>query len=316
MPIRGAGDPFFGLSPSESHSVPEREWRDYRELGVRSLRVHLQAGREPGDYDRVLDRCRAEGIEPVMLASYESYDARSVEETPPWGGTRLRYTNCRDLVPVLERAATRYRDRGVRAWEIWNEPNGTWHIPPAEYADLLCEVCKRFRFGAAPWAPEATIVFGGIDAVAWFHDRGGNDPARAYVRAVYESPAFRAFRSEHGRAPYDAMAIHPYGTETAGRFRFNLEHVCLQTMREHGDGDLPVWITELGDFNADDAANADRLEHYVRCAHAHPSVARLHWFKYTYPGTDGHALYSLVMEDGRRRAAFGRYRDLIRELAG
>lgn len=312
MQRRATNDPFFGLSPSASHAVPEREWRDYRELGVRSLRVHLQAAHLWHEYDQVVDRCRAERIEVLMLISYESFDGQSIEETPPWGGVRRRYTNCRDLIPVLERAATRFRDRGVRAWEIWNEPNGMWHVPAEEFGDLLCAVCERFKYGDNPWDPEATIVFGGIDAVAWFHDRGGNDHARAYVRDVFESSAFREFRSKHGRAPCDAMAIHPYGAERAGTFDYNIEHVCLETMREHGDADLPIWITELGDFNADDAVNADKLEHFVRCAHAHPSVARLHWFKYTYPGTDGHALYSLVMEDGRRRAAFGRYRNLIR----
>jgi hypothetical protein len=287
---------------------------DYGELGIRSLRVHLQAAHAWDDYDGVLSQCRERGIEVLMLASYESFDARSVEEPAPWGAVRQRYTNCLDLVAVVREAVARFRQHGVRAWEIWNEPNGMWYVPPAEFGELLASICEGFKHGPDPWDPGATVVAGGIDAVAWFHDRGGNDHARTYVQEVFDSAAFGAFRSRHGRPPYDAMAVHPYGAESREAFEFNLDHVCLETMRDHGDTDPQVWITELGDFDPDDAVNADKLEHFVRCAYDHPWVARLHWFKYTYPGTEGHASYSLVMEDGRRRAAFGRYRDLVRVL--
>lgn len=309
------GPRFFGISPTASHAVGEGEWLDYRELGIESVRIHLQQGHDWSAYDAVVDRCMEEGIEVMMLVSYESYASEAVEEPAPWGGTWLRYTDVMELVDTLAAAVPHFRDRGVHAWEIWNEENGTWHVMEPDYAQLLAAVYEKFKY-TDRWDPGATVVFGGLDAVAWFDPLGGNGAARQYLINLYGQAAFTDFMARYGHPPYDAMAIHPYGAETTDKFNYNLSSVCLETMEAHGHGALPIWITELGDANEADAVQADMLEHYVRASFNHPSVQRLHWFKYTYPGSSGHAFYSLVMDDGRHREAYYRYRDLIAELTG
>jgi hypothetical protein len=309
------GAQFFGLSPTANDVIPQSERNDYAELGITDLRVHLQHGKSFSDYDDVINYCNDAGIKVMMLVSYESYASNPEQKGAPWDKEQKinYYYDYNDLLAVLAQAVPHFKALGVKDWEIWNEENGVWHIESDLYAQFLCDVYKSFKY-KEQWDPEATICFGGLDAVCggW----GWNTYAKQYVEEVHNSDAFRDFKIQYGHMPYDAMGIHPYNAVNDQHDLFNesIEQVCLSTMRAHGSGDLPIWITELGDNNPDDGVNARRLEDNVRRAFAHPSIKKLHWFKYTYPGSDGLAYYSLVMEDGHHRESYYRYCDLISEL--
>jgi hypothetical protein len=302
---------FFGISPTYNHYIPQQEYQDYKKMGIRSLRLHYQDSYGDEYYDEVIKQCVKDSIEIMMLVSYESYPSRAVEEVPPWGGTRLRYTNAMDLIYKLAEIVPRFRDLGVHAWEIWNEENGVWYIPENEFALLMATVYEKFKY-TDKWDADATIVFGGLDASAGPWDpSGSNGAAKEYLKNVYAAKVLKDFKSKYGISPFDAIAVHPYNTETKVKFDHNLADVCISNMTANGDAEMPLWITELGDASEDDITQADRLEVYVKAALAHLQVARLHWFKYTYPSSDAHQYYSIVMADGRHREAFMRYSTLI-----
>jgi hypothetical protein len=304
---------FFGISPTYNHYVPEQEYSDYKSMGIRSVRVHYQDNISDTYFDQVVLQYTADSIEVMMLVSYESYPSEAVDDVPPWGGLRLKYTNPMALVDKLADIVPRLSLRGVRAWEIWNEENGSWYIPPEEYGALISTVYEKFKY-TDKWDPNAKIIFGGLDASAGPWDASGsNGAAKEYLQKVYASKAVKAFRQQYGHSPFDAMAIHPYNVETKQKFNTNLSDVCYSNMTSYGDDTMPIWITELGDASTDDTQQAERLETYVKAALAHPLVERLHWFKYTYPSGDAHQYYSIVMQNGRHREAFTRYKNLIQQ---
>jgi hypothetical protein len=300
---------FFCISPNANHEVTDQELAAFRDLGVRSVRINYQSGHPVEAYESAIRRYLQNGIEPMMLVCYEGYAASSTEEQTSIG-KRLRYTNAPELVRTIASIAPRFAALGVHSWEIWNEPNGMWYVPPEDYARLLCDVYERFKL-TDRWDPSATIVFGGLDTTAVGTADGVNGLARDWLTSFYASPAYRAFRSRTGRSPYDVMATHPYYSDTPTKFDNNINGTCLQVMGAHGDGGLPIWITELGDQNASDEAQAAAIENLVRLAHRHPAVRRLYLFKYT-TGDD----YSIVRSNGLRRKAYYTYRQLSLTLTG
>lgn len=311
---------FFGLIPFYSHVISETEWAHIRELGIKSLRIHLQKGYDWKDYDIVLESAAREGIEVMMLVSYESFGSLHEPFNKGWGPI-MHFTNAMELVDELEKAVPYFKGKGVTSWEIWNEQNGMWHLHPDEYAELLTTIYRKFKY-TDKWDPEATIVFGGLDAVNVYFPKGVNGEAKAWMEELYATDAFVSFRNEYGHPPFDVMAIHPYNTidlDDNMEVAFNdvetgLKGIILDLMDRHDDDNIPVWITELGDQDEDDERNARKLELYVKTLYNMPRITRLHWFKYTYPGDEGHGLYSLVMEKGRVRKSLNSYKKIIEEL--
>ncbi|MEN8155322.1 MAG: carbohydrate-binding protein [Bacteroidota bacterium] len=312
---------FFGISPTFSTQFDAEELEYYKEMGLNTIRIHLQRIYDYSSYDEIIATCNELSIDVMMLVTYESYPSTS-ELIPKWGTQIPHYTNSMELVDRLATAVPYFRDRGVKAWEIWNEENGTWHLYPDEYALLLDSVYAKFKY-SDQWDPEATIVFGGIDAVGAFHPTGTNPDASQWVKDVFASAHFTNFHNEHGCYPYDVMAIHPYYTYTPEKFNYNIQDVVLNTMDSYGDTDKPLWLTELGTKKADPDENADILEEYVRMAFAHPRIERFFQFKYTYFGTpelvDDHNYFSLVERETDQsprvyKPSWFRYRALSQEL--
>lgn len=136
--------------------------------------------------------------------------------------------------------AERYRGK-VSHIIIWNEPNlgGEWgygEVDPANYVELL-----KKTFTAAHTANPEVIVLGG--ALAPTNEPGGialND--LIYLRQMYELGA---------KDYFDALAVHTYGfTEPpeaepgADRLNFRRFELLQEIMREFGDGEKDVYITE------------------------------------------------------------------------
>ncbi|MBW7881969.1 MAG: hypothetical protein H3C34_04910 [Caldilineaceae bacterium] len=146
-----------------------------------------------------------------------------------------------------------YRER-VRAWEIWNEPDyRTTYLQPAAFTQLLTEVHSAIK----GIDPAALVVSGGLG--------GADNTALGYLRQVIavlpaESP------------PYDVFAIHPYPSQA---FRRNGEIIrdpsylrstaptvlapFMELMRQAGQANMPIWITEIGWNRAADSENSATL---------------------------------------------------------
>jgi polysaccharide biosynthesis protein PslG len=177
--------------------------------------------------DRVLDMITSRGLRPLV----------TLWMTPEWAndeaGERALPDDPDDYAEAARWAASRWADQ-VDAWEVWNEPNSDVFLDgadPAGYARLLQAAYPALKEGD----PSATVVFGGTEH---------NDVA--WIAEVYEAGA---------QGSFDAMATHPYSvpadlppdasTDDAEQSFRDLTAV-RELMAEHGDDDLPVWLTELG----------------------------------------------------------------------
>jgi hypothetical protein len=111
----------------------------------------------------------------------------------------------------------------IRAWQVWNEPNlpGFWSEQPfaPSYVAALRAAASRIR--AAD--PGAKIVLAGLPGASW-----------VALRQVY---------SAGGRGLFDAVALHPYTRRPSNVLR--IIRYVRREMRAHGDGRLPIWLTEL-----------------------------------------------------------------------
>lgn len=144
---------------------------------------------------------------------------------------------------IVGRVAARYRGR-VHAYILWNEPNlaaewGGRSPDPAAYAALL-----RAAHAAVKAAdPEALVVSAGLAPTNEVNEQALDD--RLYLRGLYAAGA---------RDYFDVLGAHPYGfayppDDPPGAHE-GLNFARLQELRqimvENGDGEKPVWATELG----------------------------------------------------------------------
>lgn len=140
------------------------------------------------------------------------------------------------------RVVARYGER-LAGVIIWNEPNLAleWNgqRPTAtEYAAML----QRVQPAIKAIAPDLPVLAAGLAFTIDDDVHAVND--LAYLRALYQA----------GAAPYfDALAAHPYGfgrppdeAPAADRLNFRRLELHRALMEEFGDGDKPIWITEMG----------------------------------------------------------------------
>jgi hypothetical protein len=148
-----------------------------------------------------------------------------------------------DYRHFVERVAMRYRGR-IRAYIIWNEPNlalewGGRPPDPAAYVELLRTGYEAVKAGD----PAALVVSAGLAPTNGDGELAMDE--RAYLRAMYRAGAARYF---------DVLGAHPYGLgqppdaplTANGGLVFGRLVELRAIMLDNGDGDKPVWITEVG----------------------------------------------------------------------
>jgi hypothetical protein len=215
------------------------EWDRMASSGVESVRAAfrwflLQPEPQLTDFsstDAVVGAAAQRGIEVQPV----------VEQPPGWAATRPGDLSSppRDPAVVSAFLATlvgRYGPTGtfwaehpelprlpIRAWQIWNEPNhaGVWSQQP--YARSYVRTLRAAAAGVRSADPGATVVLAGLVNRSWLA-----------LRELYRAGA-------HGS--FDAVAIHPYTSKPRNVVR--LVELARQEMRKRGDGELPIWITEL-----------------------------------------------------------------------
>jgi hypothetical protein len=141
------------------------------------------------------------------------------------------------------KVAERYRGR-VMAYVIWNEPNlaAEWaqlEPDPVRYVELLCSAQEAIQ--AAD--PDALVVSAGLAPTN--HDDASALDDRLYLRAMYAQGAALCF---------DVLGAHGYGfgypPDDPHGTHEGLNVARLTDLRaimlEEGDGDRPVWVTEVG----------------------------------------------------------------------
>ena len=148
-----------------------------------------------------------------------------------------------DYATFAGTVAQRYRGQ-IKGYIVRNEPNlarewGGRPPDPAAYTELLRRAYEAIK--AAD--PEATVVSAGL-APTNHQDAEAMDD-RAFLEAMYQAGA---------GAYFDALGAHPYGfayppdDPRGAHDGLNLARLLdlREIMEAHGDGDKPIWVTELG----------------------------------------------------------------------
>lgn len=222
--------------------------------------------------------------------------------------------------PLTARELTRWRRyttdvmthlRGKVAYlEVWNEPDGEQYWPtgpdPLTFARLL-----RTTYDAAVRAdPDVQVVTGGLS---------GNDIG--YLEQLYD--ALDDLGSGPGKRPFDLVGVHPFaGSSPPGEVAPGREYdrqpfgaydenfvgyrQLHETMAQHGDGDLGIYIGEFGYSTVaehgagavPDDVRASYLTDAFQATTCTPYVAALSWY-YLHPTPWDPAPWTLV--DARLR---------------
>jgi len=204
----------------------------------------------------------------------------------------------------------------IRYWEIWNEPNTAffWRPGPSpeDYVRLL-----RVSYRAIKLAnPSAVVVMGGIAGNGVSYPTFGlADDERNFLQQVYD---------HGGKNFFDVANVHlyPYTYELSRpELMATLQDALDETrsvMAANGDGDKPIWITEIGFSTAlfpdeyegqPDAVIASWLRNVYRQLSGAEAVF---WYMFEDEGTDENpeAHFGLVEYDGRLKESYYAYREI------
>ncbi len=200
-------------------------------------------------YDRLVTAAQARGINIVFTLAYTPVWARAAG-TPD---DKYAPTNPNDFGPFARAAVARYAPRGVKVFEIWNEPNlpGFWKPAPdaAQYTALL----KVAYANAKAADPSVTVLAGAFSPAG-----GHNDPlcgGSGTTTKINPINFLEQIYANGGGNSFDALSHHPYagsagvkGTHRCNAWyeMFGTSPSLLSTLQSRGDGAKKIWGTEFG----------------------------------------------------------------------
>ncbi len=237
--------------------------------------------------DRIVDHANRQGLRLIARLGFVPAWARPESNVAATTFTYLDETHYDDFARFAAAFTSHFKGR-IEQIVIWNEPNlsGEWGmrpVDPASYARMLSAVYEPMK-----QANPSVVVLAGalaptLEPVG--SAQGMND--LDYLDALYLALEGNTLDGQPNR-PYDGWAIHTYGRtdppenapdhETLNFRRAELLHAM---MKAHGDGTLPVYITESG-WNDDihwvfGVTPAQRIQYTLRAwdyAESHWSWAR------------------------------------------
>jgi beta-mannanase len=287
---------------------------------------------EPGVYrwerfDRAVEQLRERGVAILGIlhgSAPWATSAPSLDE-PHWQTWSTKDLNAfaRYVGAVVERydgdgRADAPGSPVIRYWEVWNEPNTAFFWRPRasaeEYVRLL-----RASYGAIKLAyPSAVVVLGGM---------AGNGVSYPPFGLAEEEQNFLQQIYDHGgKGFFDVANVHlyPYTYELARpELMTTLQDALDETrsvMAANGDGDKPIWVTEIGFSTAlfpdDYESQPDEvIASWLGSIYRQLSGAEaVFWYMFEDEGTDenpeGH--FGLVEHDGKLKESYYAYRDVTR----
>lgn len=188
--------------------------------------------------DRVVDAIGARGLNVLGLVTYAPAWAR-----PAGSADHAAPTDVAGFASFAQAAVVRYKDRGIKAWEVWNEPNihNFWAPAPnvAAYATLLKATSAAIR----QVDPGAEVLAGGLSP-AYTRSDGSTIAPLDFVKGLYAAGAGPSFTG---------TAMHPYSfphlpttPNSTSWNAFMQTPLVHQVMTANGDGAKKVWLTEVG----------------------------------------------------------------------
>jgi hypothetical protein len=180
-------------------------------------------------YDRLVNAAKKQGLHPLAILTY----------TPAWArqaGCASHKCSPKDpavFAGFAAAAAQRYAGQGVHDWEIWNEPNRqTPAMAPANFVSLVGAAAGQIkRFDS-----RAIVISGGLGRSG----QGSVVDPLAYLKDSYQAGLSRVS---------DGIALHPYSFPFVPDKDNALATTLVDAraiMKQYGDADKNVWITEYG----------------------------------------------------------------------
>jgi polysaccharide biosynthesis protein PslG len=255
--------------------------------------------------ERIIDHADRQGLQVIARLGYVPVWARPAQNEQQTTFTYLDRSHYADFAEFAAAFAEHFRGR-VNFIVIWNEPNlsGEWGmrpVDPAGYVALL-----RASYAPIKQAnPDVTVLAGalaptlepagsaqGLDDLLYlqemYHVLETTTDAGQKTVSNLQSPTAQSkianLKPQIPNRPYDGWAIHAYGrtdppeaapaADVINYRRAELEHAI---MTQHGDGDLPVFITEAGwndnPYWAFGVTPAQRIQYTLGAW----NYARTHW---------------------------------------
>ncbi len=231
--ILGAGWNRWPLYWDRVETRPNQwDWSAYDELiiadTVQGLQINaILLGRPDfwGDGDSISNL-----YEPIFADGSDTASADTpINENNPWAHFVRRAVARYMPGGALSQERGLARDAGIRAWEIWNEPDHPlfWRAGAQAYARML----KTAAIVIKTIDPQATVLFGGL---LFSTDQ------------LFFSRVLTSFRNDLLRDQYhwffDAVAVHSYDDPWRSGW---LTKYVIDIMTEY-DLTRPVWVNETG----------------------------------------------------------------------
>jgi hypothetical protein len=309
-----------GYYPGAGNLFSESVASDIETLGADMLRIEFVGEYDAvrsinyNAYDTIVDRAASHGGMKILgLIDYQSVSSENSDE---WGTDSFRAK----FVQRVEEIITHFHNRPnpIKHWEIWNEPDldvpgFDARIEPEPYGQILVETYQAIK----AIDPEAVVVLGGISPKGFQYTSN-------YLYDIYNASSIETFYSINGYYPFDVVAVHPYpetfiDPDPIQPGQRGLDDVLNDRVKiymdYYGDGDKPVWLTEMG-WNSDHVSRQYQANYlkssYELIDREVPYVERYFWFKYEdfIINPDYPDYWGLVTQTYERKPAWEAYRQL------
>lgn len=190
--------------------------------------------------DMMVDEASSRGMRILALLTYTPGWARPSGTTSHAAPTRAT-----DFADFAKIAAARYSSRGVRTWEVWNEPNSSDYWQPRPDIDRYGVLFRTAAAAIRDMDSDATLITGGLTRGTDTGD-GRRISQATFLKGMYRNGAAKSA---------NAIGVHPYSfphfpSPGTSNDRIVGAFADLPTlhalMREEGDADKLLWATEFG----------------------------------------------------------------------
>lgn len=223
--------------------------------------------------DAIIDEAAAHGMKVLAVLAFSPGWANA-STTIPWAPTsHARPGDPTSFGNFARVAAQRYAAKGVRAWEIWNEPNTRKFWRPNADAGQYAELFRAGAAGIRSVDPGSTLLIGGLAPLP--DEPGAGVAPTDYLEQLYDDGAAQLA---------DGVAVHPYTfpklpldehRQAVGAFG---DLPALHTLMDrHGDGGKKVWITEFGAPTGTGPTAVSERDQALSLLQARRQVARWDW---------------------------------------
>jgi hypothetical protein len=265
------------------------------------------------EIDYAIGKARAAGMNVLMpIADGVPYWASA--DPNKSGSSWNKYwkpTSFADYASFAKRIVTRYKAKGVHAYEVWNEPNlsSFWPSGPsaADYTNMLKAAYPAIK--AAD--PSATVITGGVSR---------ND--YNFVKAMYAAGAKPYFNAV-GSHPYTSSDPTQCWTDPNGLKSINafcgIESV-RNVMVSNGDSAKGIWLTEVGwstsSGGVSESVQSTFLTNAFHKLADYPYVAHAFWYSFrnnywsNNNANDIEANYGLVKVDFSQKPSYNAFKSL------